>query len=195
MARTKIVDIVIGGKRVVLQSNTKNFNRARKQPTKSSIGSSVANYAKKSTGKSIKSLKLNYARKSTRTDVVNESQYTKKGHFRPGFLALKEIRRYQKSTELLLRKAPFQRLIREIVLSFKSEEYRLQLVVLEILQVWIEMNYYFSRDKVLNVVFFQEAAEAFIVNLFEDTNLCAIHAKRVTIQPKDIQLAMRLRGR
>ncbi|NWR11736.1 H33 protein, partial [Paradoxornis webbianus] len=40
----------------------------------------------------------------------------------------------------------------------------------------------------------QEASEAYLVGLFEDTNLCAIHAKRVTIMPKDIQLARRIRG-
>jgi histone H3 len=40
----------------------------------------------------------------------------------------------------------------------------------------------------------QEAAEAYLVGLFEDTNLCAIHAKRVTICPKDMQLARRIRG-
>jgi Core histone H2A/H2B/H3/H4 len=40
----------------------------------------------------------------------------------------------------------------------------------------------------------QESAEAYLVGLFEDTNLCAIHAKRVTIMPKDIQLARRIRG-
>ncbi|KAL2500999.1 histone H3.3 [Forsythia ovata] len=45
------------------------------------------------------------------------------------------------------------------------------------------------------VLALQEAAEAYLVGLFEDTNLCAIHAKRVTIMPKDIQLARRIRGR
>lgn len=97
----------------------------------------------------------------------------KKPHkYRPGTVALREIRRYQKSTELLLRKLPFQRLVREIAQDFKRD-------------------WRFQSHAVLAL---QEAAEAYLVGLFEDTNLCAIHAKRVTIMPKDIQLARRIRG-
>eukprot|EP00927_Polykrikos_kofoidii_P067715 TRINITY_DN6315_c0_g5_i1.p1 TRINITY_DN6315_c0_g5~~TRINITY_DN6315_c0_g5_i1.p1 ORF type:complete len:137 (-),score=23.22 TRINITY_DN6315_c0_g5_i1:128-538(-) len=97
----------------------------------------------------------------------------KKPHrFRPGTVALREIRKYQKSTELLIRKLPFQRLVREIAQDVKHD-------------------LMFQSQAVLAL---QEAAEAYLVGLFEDTNLCAIHAKRVTIMPKDIQLARRLRG-
>ncbi|TKR64428.1 hypothetical protein L596_024960 [Steinernema carpocapsae] len=92
--------------------------------------------------------------------------------YRPGTVALREIRRYQKSTELLLRKLPFQRLVREISQDFKTD----------------------LRFQSSAVLALQEAAEAFLVGLFEDTNLCAIHAKRVTIMPRDIQLARRIRG-
>ena len=92
--------------------------------------------------------------------------------YRPGVVALREIRRYQKSTELLMRKLPFQRLVREIAAEFKTD----------------------LRFQSSAVVALQEAAEAYLVGLFEDTNLCAIHAKRVTIMPKDIQLARRIRG-
>jgi len=92
--------------------------------------------------------------------------------YRPGTVALREIRRYQKSTELLIRKAPFQRLIREISQEYKSD----------------------LRFKAQAIGALQEAAEAYIISLFEDTNLCAIHAKRVTIMPKDLQLARRIRG-
>jgi histone H3 len=92
--------------------------------------------------------------------------------YRPGTVALKEIRRYQKSTELLIRKIPFQRLVREIAEEFKSG----------------------VRFQSTAVLALQEASEAYLVGLFEDTNLCAIHAKRVTIMPKDIQLARRIRG-
>lgn len=87
-------------------------------------------------------------------------------------VALREIRKYQKSTELLLRKAPFRRLVREIGENF-ARDLRIQLSALEALQ---------------------EATEYFLVGLFEDANLCAIHAKRVTVGPKDIQLARRIRG-
>lgn len=95
----------------------------------------------------------------------------KKPHrFRPGTVALREIRRYQKSTELLIRKLPFQRLVREIAQDFKTD----------------------LRFQASAVAALQEASEAFLVGVFEDTNLCAIHAKRVTIMPKDMQLARRL---
>eukprot|EP01115_Flamella_aegyptia_P004343 TRINITY_DN1880_c0_g1_i1.p1 TRINITY_DN1880_c0_g1~~TRINITY_DN1880_c0_g1_i1.p1 ORF type:complete len:145 (-),score=83.47 TRINITY_DN1880_c0_g1_i1:64-498(-) len=97
----------------------------------------------------------------------------KKPHrFRPGTVALREIRRYQKSTELLIRKLPFQRLVREIAQDYKTD----------------------LRFQSSAIAALQEAAEAYLVGLFEDSNLCAIHAKRVTIMPKDIQLARRIRG-
>ncbi|KAK2783725.1 centromeric DNA-binding histone H3-like protein cse4 [Emmonsiellopsis sp. PD_33] len=95
--------------------------------------------------------------------------------YKPGTVALKEIRRYQKSWDLLLLKLPFARLVREVALDMLrgGEELRWQSQAIMALQ---------------------EAAEAFMVHLFEDTNLCAIHAKRVTIMQKDIQLARRIRG-
>merc|ERR1711862_851583 len=97
----------------------------------------------------------------------------KRAHrFRPGTVALREIRRFQKSTELLIRKLPFQRLVREIASEYKND----------------------LRFQSSAVLALQEASEAYMVGLFEDTNLCAIHAKRVTIMPKDMQLARRIRG-
>ena len=97
----------------------------------------------------------------------------KKPHrFRPGTVALREIRRFQKCTDLLIRRLPFQRLVREIAQEFKAD----------------------LRFQTSAVMAIQEAAEAYLVGLFEDTNLCAIHAKRVTIMPKDMQLARRIRG-
>lgn len=100
----------------------------------------------------------------------------KKPHrWRPGTVALREIRQYQQSTHLLIRKLPFQRLVREIAQEFTpyGEQLRFQISAIAALQ---------------------EAAEAYLVGLFEDTNLCAIHAKRTTIMPKDLQLARRIRG-
>ena len=102
------------------------------------------------------------------------AQPKRRHRYRPGTVALREIRRYQKSTDLLICKLPFERLVREILLDVE-----------------------FGRDKRLGngaVGALQEASEAYLVELFEDTNLCAIHAKRVTIMPKDIQLARRIRG-
>ncbi|KAJ1471880.1 histone-fold-containing protein [Baffinella frigidus] len=94
-----------------------------------------------------------------------------KRRYRPGSVAIREIKRYQKSTELLLRKAPFQRLVREIAQN-----------------VCPDLRFQASAMMAL-----QESSEAYLVGLFEDTNLCAIHAKRVTVFVKDIQLARRIR--
>ena len=104
----------------------------------------------------------------------------KKPHrFQLGTVALKEIKRYQKSTELLIRKLPFQRLVWEIAGDHK--------VITSPLCGKVKFQS-------LAIKALQEASEVYIVGLFEDTNLCAIHAKRVTIMPKDIQLARRIRG-
>ena len=103
----------------------------------------------------------------------------KRYRYRPGTVALKQIRQYQKSTELLIRKLPFQRLVREIAGDS------------EIITSPLCGKVRFQSAAIMAL---QEAAEAYLVGLFEDSNLCAIHAKRVTIMPKDIQLARRIRG-
>ncbi|KAK8946099.1 histone H3.3 [Platanthera guangdongensis] len=110
--------------------------------------------------------------KAARKSAPTTGGVKKPHRYRPGTVALREIRKYQKSTELLIRKLPFQRLVREIAQDFKTD----------------------LRFQSHAVLALQEAAEAYLVGLFEDTNLCAIHAKRVTIMPKDIQLARRIRG-
>jgi len=124
--------------------------------------------ARKSTGG--KAPRKGLAEKAARKTVVNKPE--KKRRFRPGTVALQEIRKYQKSTELLIRKQPFQRLVREVAQDMKTD----------------------LRFQSHAIMALQEASEAYLVSLFEDTNLCAIHAKRVTIMPKDIQLARRIRG-
>ena len=96
-----------------------------------------------------------------------EGRLVRIGRFRPGVMALCEIRHYQKSSALLIRKLPFQRLVREITQDFKMD----------------------LRFQAAAMLYLQEAAEAYLVGLFEDTNLCMIHAKRVTIMPRDLQLA------
>ena len=125
--------------------------------------------ARKSTGG--KAPRKQLATKAARKSAPATGGVKKPHRYRPGTVALREIRRYQKSTELLIRKLPFQRLVREIAQDFKTD----------------------LRFQGSAVLALQEAAEAYLVGLFEDTNLCAIHAKRVTIMPKDIQLARRIR--
>ncbi|KAJ1836204.1 histone H3.1 [Coemansia sp. RSA 2711] len=127
--------------------------------------------ARKSTGG--KAPRKQLATKAARKSAPAVTGGVKKPHrYRPGTVALREIRRYQKSTELLIRKLPFQRLVREIAQDFKTD----------------------LRFQSSAIAALQEAAEAYLVALFEDTNLAAIHGRRVTIQPKDLQLARRLRG-
>ena len=126
--------------------------------------------ARKSTGG--KAPRKALATKAARRSAPATGGVRKPHRYRPGTVALRQIRRYQKSTELLLRKIPFQRLVREVAQDFKSD-------------------LRFQSSAMLAV---QEATEAYLVRLFEDTNLCAIHAKRVTIFPKDVQLCRRIRG-
>ena len=116
--------------------------------------------ARKSTGG--KAPRKQLATKAARKSAPATGGVKKPHRYRPGTVALREIRRYQKSTELLIRKLPFQRLVREIAQDFKTD----------------------LRFQSSAVMALQEASEAYLVGLFEDTNLCAIHAKRVTIMPK-----------
>ncbi|KAG8630849.1 hypothetical protein KVT40_002468 [Elsinoe batatas] len=113
--------------------------------------------------------------KSTRVSTGAQTTPARR-RYKPGTVALREIRHYQKSTDLLLLKLPFSRLVREICLNMAPPG----------------ANIYRWQSQAIQAL--QEAAEAFLVHLFEDTNLCAIHAKRVTIMQKDIQLARRIRG-
>ncbi|EGD84929.1 histone H3-like centromeric protein cnp1 [Trichophyton rubrum D6] len=119
------------------------------------------------------------ARESRTSDIQpgDPLPVKRKHRYHPGTVALKEIRRYQKSWDLLLLKLPFARLVREIAMDLLPSE------------VGQELRWQSQAIQAL-----QEAAEAFLIHLFEDTNLCAIHAKRVTIMQKDIQLARRIRG-
>jgi histone H3 len=114
------------------------------------------------TGKSTggKAPRKQLASKAARKSAPSTGGVKKPHRYKPGTVALREIRRYQKSTELLIRKLPFQRLVREIAQDFKSD-----------------LRFQSSAIGAL-----QESVEAYLVSLFEDTNLCAIHAKRVTIQ-------------
>ena len=126
--------------------------------------------ARKSTGSKVPKKQL--VQKTAKKSTINSIELKKSHRYKPGTVALREIRKLQKSTELLIRRLPFQRLVRELAQDFRND----------------------LRFQSSAVLALQEAAEAYLVTLFEDTNLCAIHAKRVTIMPKDIQLARRIRG-
>lgn len=92
--------------------------------------------------------------------------------YRPGTKALREIRKFQRSSDLLIKRLPFQRLVREVAGEVRTD-LRFQSVAVEVLQ---------------------HAVEDYMVHLFEDCVKCAVHAKRVTVTPKDLKLAMRIRG-
>ncbi len=149
---------------------SKGFERGEELTPHISTMARTKQTARKSTGG--KAPRKALATKAARKSAPATGGVKKPHRYRPGTVALREIRRYQKSTELLLRKLPFQRLVREIAQDFKSD----------------------LRFQSSAIMALQEASEAYLVGLFEDTNLCAIHAKRVTIFPKDIQLARRIRG-
>jgi histone H3/H4 len=106
----------------------------------------------------------------------------KKRRYRQGNVALREIRKYQRSTELLIRKAPFRRLVREIAN---------ELIGTDISGSNFAGGVKWQVEALLSL---QEAAEPYLVHLFEDANLEAVHGKRVTIMAKDMQLARRIRG-
>lgn len=126
--------------------------------------------ARKSTGG--KAPRKQLATKAARNSAPSAGGLKKAHRYRPGTVALRDIRRYQKSTELLIRRIPFQRLVREICEVIKQD----------------------FRWQSSAILAMQEACEAYLVSLFEDTNLCALHAHRVTITPKDMKLARRIRG-
>ena len=126
--------------------------------------------ARRSTGG--KAPRQQLATKAARKSIPTSGGVKKPHRYRPGTVALREIRRYQKSTDLLIRKAPFQRLVKQIAQEIKES----------------------VRFQSTAVLALQEASEYYLVGLFEDTNMCTLHGKRMTIMPKDMQLARRIRG-
>lgn len=128
--------------------------------------------ARKSTGG--KAPRKQLASKAARKSQPATGGIKKPHRHRPGTVALREIRKYQKNADLLIRKLPHARLVKEIIQdTLGKAEIRTTKTALEVAH---------------------HASEDCIVRLMEDTNLCAIHTKRVTIMPKDMQLARRIRG-
>jgi histone H3 len=104
--------------------------------------------------------------------LPNKNKIRKVTRARPGVVALREIRKYQKSCDLIIPKTAFQRLVKEVAQAYKAD----------------------LRFQSAAVAALQEASEAYLVGLFEDINLCALHAGRVTIMTKDVTLAQRIRS-
>ena len=130
----------------------------------------VAAKAKQDQQKAMKMGKSKQIKKTAPADGGMKERKARRN--KPGTVALREVKKYQKSVEMLLPRAPFQRLVRSICMDHDDS----------------------LRFQPNALVALQEASEAYIVGLFEDTNLCCIHAKRVTVQKKDMDLARRIRG-
>ncbi|GKT34343.1 Histone H3/CENP-A like protein [Aduncisulcus paluster] len=129
--------------------------------------------ARKNAGKAPrKQIAVKAARKTSTTaaGVKGGSTGGLSRKFKPGTVAIREIKKFQKSTDLLMRKAPFQRLVRAIAVGIRSD----------------------LRFQAQALAALQEASESYLVSMFEDTNLCALHTNRVTIMDKDVDLARRL---
>ena len=141
------------------QLSTQNITMARTKQT-----------ARKSTGG--KTPRKQLATKAARKSAPATGGIKKPHRYRPGTVSLREIRKYQKSTDLLIPKAPFALLFREILQKEKSD----------------------MRIQATAALAAQEMAEAFLVRRFEDSNLCAIHAGRVTVMEKDLKLAKRIQS-
>ena len=151
-------------------------NHARVRSVEKLGGQDTTLAAKESADK----LKARLARKVTEKmirqarQVAKQAAKTRKNvgkkmkpyQYRPGMMALYEIQRYQKTTDLLIRKLPFQRLVRVTAQCFRSD-------------------LYFQANAIMAL---QQAVKSYLAGLMEDTNLCAIHPKHVIIMPKDIQL-------
>ena len=136
--------------------------------------------SKKTRVKGGKQPRKHLLQKILRQNITPTGGVKKPHQYRPGMVALREIRRYQKSTECLIKRTPFQKLIREI-----SQEYIVCPDGPGIPSIQV-------RFQSTAIAALQEAVENFIVGLFKDVNLLAVHAKRVTVMPRDIRLALRI---
>jgi histone H3 len=116
---------------------------------------------------------LHLATKAARVAAQKVIAVSKPHCWHPGMVALREIQKFQKNTDLLIRKAPFQHLVLKIALKFGKSDLRMQSTA---------------------VLALQEATEYFMVDIFSDTNLCMMHGKPVTIMKKDMVLACHIRG-
>jgi len=159
------------------KGTSKKDSKGKENPTRSAATRSTARKTVSSKPKTA-TPKAKRPRKSVPRKKLagDQAGVRKKRRFRPGTVALKEIRKYQRSTDYLVKKLPFARLVREISDTLTEPGM---------------LRYRWQGNALMAI---QEATEAYLVHLFEDANLCAIHAKRVTIMPKDLHLARRIRG-
>uniref|UniRef100_A0A1B6DMA7 Core Histone H2A/H2B/H3 domain-containing protein n=1 Tax=Clastoptera arizonana TaxID=38151 RepID=A0A1B6DMA7_9HEMI len=153
-----------------------SFEITPKKTKKASVSDEIS--PKKTKKVSISNSTVKKSTKSLQMkSMENDSKTMKTIRKRPGTRALMEIRKYQKTTDFLIPRLPFCRVVKEIISDLTpsgKEPFRIQSMALTALQ---------------------EMTELYFVHFLEDSMLCSIHARRVTLQPKDIQLARRIRGR
>lgn len=148
-----------------LPPNRNRTQRKNANPAKSTVGANGVLTPPQ--------LQRSRSRIPAKRTVPKQGRCIQPSRYRPGVVALREIRRYQKTTELLIPKAPFQRLVREVCTNKFPKPLRWTPLALEALQT---------------------AAEDYVISILEEGNLCALHAKRVTLKPHDLRLARRIRG-
>lgn len=154
-------------------ANKKTTKTAASPPKKASPKKALASKGRKTSVARKNTSKVQ--RLAAKAEAVGAGTGVPRKHrWRPGTVALREIRKLQKSTVNMLPRAAFRRLVIECVMALPGENK--------------------ARWASAAVDALQEATEDYIVSLLADTNLCAIHARRVTIQSKDLHLARRLRG-
>jgi len=171
-SQSKLGDLTASASKDPPQRTHSTPSGLRKTSTPINAGHRNSPKTSKNISKSAKKLK-NLKSPENRTNTLKTPGSAKKRRFRPGTKALQEIRRFQKSTDLLIPKLAVARLIKEICMKTITADFRFQSLALQALH---------------------EAAEAYLVTLFEDSMLCAIHARRVTVMPRDMSLARRIRG-
>jgi histone H3 len=156
-------------------ARTKQTARQSRESRESTGGAPPAAPSRESTGGAPPAAppREQLASKAARKSAPSTGGVKKLGHFRPNAVALREIRKYHELPELLIKKLPFQRMVHEMMQDFKMD----------------------CRFQTTAIMTLQEASEAYLTQLFEGAGISAEHAKRVTIMPKDIQLARRIRGK
>lgn len=142
------------------------------------------NKSKERLNKSLETLRRDKYKTTAQVLPIDPTPESQKRRFRPGERTQQEIKHYQSTVNLQFQKVPFQRLVRDLCIAVKEEE-------MDGGGLGEGGGLRFESQA---LVALQEAAEEYIVGLFEDANLCAMHAKRVTVMPRDMQLSRRIRG-
>lgn len=159
----------------------KNLSHSNTAPTHPSLGGKMLQRQHSGKGQGNNRLYSGQGKGNNQLGKRNLKRFApgvKKRKSKSGTVSLRDIRKYQRTTELLIKKAPFKRCVVHSANQAASGSS-------------FPTGVRFQKDAIIAL---QEATEAYVVGLFEDSNLECIHGKRVTVSPKDVQLARRIRG-